>query len=95
MIMKINFKRFEVQTSFEGNKQIFNITHDLGNMMMYNGSVLLDIGFEDLAKTIYYSDGEVEVPECYCKAIIEVVKQSSFIAAVKREVINILSNNQA
>lgn len=95
MIMKINFKRFEVQTSFEGNKQIFNITHDLGNMMMYNGSVLLDIGFEDLAKTIYYSDGEVEVPERYCKAIIEVVKQSSFIAAVKREVINILSNNQA
>lgn len=95
MIMKINFKRFEVQTSFEGNKQVFNITHDLGNMMMYNGSVLLDIGFEDLAKTIYYSDDEVEVPECYCKAIIEVVKQSSFIAAVKREVINILSNNQA
>ena len=41
-----------------------------------------------LGRTIYYSDGEVEVPERYCRAIIEVVKQSSFIAAIKREVIN-------
>ncbi len=93
--MKINLKRIEVQTSFEGSKKVFDITYDLGNLMMYNSSVLLDIGFEDLAKTIYYSDGEVEIPERYCKAIIEVVKQSSFIAAIKREVINILSNNQA
>lgn len=93
--MKVNFRRTEVQTSFEGNKRLFDIACQLGNMMMYNSSVLLDIGFEDLAKTIYYSDGEVEVPERYCKAIIEVVKQSSFIAAIKREVINILSNNQA
>ena len=58
--------------------------------MIYNGSILLDIGFEDLARTIYFSDREVEVPERYCKAIIEVVKQSSFIAAIKREVINLL-----
>lgn len=92
--MKVNFKAFEVQTSFEGAKQAFDITRELGNMMMYNSSILLDIGFEDLAKEIYYSDSEVEVPERYCKAIVEVVKQSSFIAAIKREVINQLSNNQ-
>lgn len=92
--MKINFKSFEAQTSFEGAKQTFDITRDLGNMMMYNSSILLDIGFEDLAKEIYYSDGEVEVPERYCKAIIEVVKQSSFIAAIKREVINQLTNKE-
>ena len=86
--MTVNFKAIEAQISFEGAKKTFNITHDLGNLMMYNGSILLDIGFEDLARTIYYSDGEVEVPERYCRAIIEVVKQSSFIAAIKREVIN-------
>lgn len=90
--MKVNFKAFEAQTSFEGDKQAFDITHDLGNLMMYNSSILLDIGFEDLAKAIYYSDGEVEVPEQYCDAIIKVVKQSSFIAAIKREVINQLSS---
>lgn len=90
--MKINFKQLEAQTSFEGTKRAFDITRDLGNMMMYNSSILLDIGFEDLAKTIYYSEGEVEVPEQYSKAIIDVVRQSSFIAAIKREVINRLSS---
>ena len=81
--MKVNFRIIEVQVSFEGEKRVFDIAREIGNMMMYNG-------FEDLARTIYYSDGEVEVPERYCKAIIEVVKQSSFIAAIKREVINLL-----
>ena len=88
--MKVNFRIIEVQVSFEGEKRVFDIAREIGNMMMYNGSILLDIGFEDLARTIYYSDGEVEVPKRYCKAIIEVVKQSSFIAAIKREVINLL-----
>ena len=88
--MKVNFRIIEEQVSFEGEKRVYDIAREIGNMMMYNGSILLDIGFEDLARTIYYSDGEVEVPERYCKAIIEVVKQSSFIAAIKREVINLL-----
>lgn len=91
MNMKINFKQIEAQISFDGTKQTFDITRDLGNAMMYNSSILLDIGFEDLAKEIYYSEGEVEVPEQYCDAIIKVVRQSSFIAAIKREVINQLT----
>lgn len=89
--MKVNFKEIETQISFDGTKQTFDITRDLGNAMMYNSSILLDIGFEDLAKEIYYSEGEVEVQGQYCKAIIEVMKQTSFIAAVKREVINQLT----
>lgn len=88
--MKVNFKAIKVQTSFDGDMKIFDISRDMGNMMKYNGSVLLDIGFEDLAKEIYHSEGEVEVPERYQPAIIQVVKQSDFIAAIKREVINLL-----
>ena len=42
--------------------------------MMYNGSILLDIGFEDLAKSIYYSKDAVEIPERYSKALELVVK---------------------
>lgn len=91
--MKVNFKAFEAQTSFEGNKKAFDITKILGNEMMYNSSILLDIGFEDLAREIYYSDGEVEIPERYCKALETVVRNSNFIAAVKRELINRLSSN--
>lgn len=88
---KINFKALEVQTSFEGDKRTADVTKTVGNMMMYNGSVLLDIGFEDLAKQIYYSEGEVEIPAKYAGAIKEVVRQSALIAAVKREIINRLS----
>lgn len=91
--MKINFKKIEAQTSFEGSKQTFNIAETLGNEMMYNSSILLDIGFEDLAKEIYYADGEVEIPERYRKAIESVVRNSSFLAAIKREVINQLKTD--
>lgn len=52
---------------------------------------LLDIGFEDLAKSIYYSKDAVEIPERYSKALELVVKNSRLIAAVKREIINQLN----
>lgn len=91
MNMKINFKRIEAQTSFEGGKQTFDTAETVGNEMMYNGSILLGIGFEELAKQIYYSSEEVEVPERYCKAMELVVKNSRLIAAVKREIINQLN----
>lgn len=89
--MKIDFTKLEVQTSFDGSKQMFNVAQTIGNMMMYNSSILLDIGFEDLAKSIYYSEGKIEIPDKYKAAIIEVIKQSSFIAAVKRELIRLLN----
>lgn len=89
--MKVNFKEIEAQTSFNGSKKVFDIAEDFGNAMMYNTSVLLDIGFEDLAKDIYYSKSEVEIPEKYEAAIIKVVRESDFIAAIKRAVINLLS----
>lgn len=89
--MKINFKRIEAQTSFEGGKQTFDTAETVGNEMMYNGSILLDIGVEELAKQIYYSSEAVEVPERYCKAMELVVKNSRLRAAVKREIINQLN----
>ena len=60
--MKINFRKIEAQTSFEGGRQTFDAAETVGNEMMYNGSILLDIGFEDLAKSIYYSKDAVEIP---------------------------------
>ncbi len=90
--MEVNFKALEVQTSFEGDKQTFDTAETVGNEMMYNGSILLDIGFEELAKEIYYSKDEVEIPERYCKALELVVKNSRLIAAVKREIINQLNS---
>ena len=88
--MKIDFTKLEVPVSFDGTKKTFNVAETVGNMMMYNCSILLDIGFEDLAKLIYYSEDGIEIPDKYKAAIIEVIKQSSFIAAVKRELIRLL-----
>lgn len=84
---KINFKQFEAQTSFEGTKETFDIAKTLGNEMMYNSSILLDIGFEDLAKEIYYSGKEVEIPDRYAEALKAVVKASNFKACIKRELV--------
>lgn len=92
--MKINFKALEAQTSFEGAKQTFDVAETVGNEMMYNGSVLLDIGFEDLAKKVYYSKDAVEVPEQYSRALELVVKNSRLIAAVKRTIINQLNKKE-
>ena len=89
--MKINFRKIEAQTSFEGGRQTFDVAETVGNEMMYNGSILLDIAFEDLAKSIYYSKDAVEIPERYSKALELVVKNSRLIAAVKREIINQLN----
>ena len=68
--MKINFKKISAQTSFEGGRQTFDTAETVGNEMMYNGSILLDIGFEELAKQIYYSKEPVEVPERYCNCLL-------------------------
>lgn len=94
MDMKINFRKIEAQTSFEGGRQTFDAAETVGNEMMYNGSILLDIGFEELARQIYYSTEAVEVPERYCKALELVVKNSRLIATIKREIINQLKSEQ-
>lgn len=91
---KINFRRIEAQTSFEGKQQTFDVAKTIGNMMMYNGSILLDIGFEDLAREIYYSEGDVEIDEKYVTAIVECVRQSNLIAAIKRELITRLTKKE-
>lgn len=82
--MKIDFTNIEVPVDFNGTKQRFNIAEDLGNGMMFNGSIILDIGFEELAKEIYYSKGEVEVPEKYAPYIVQIVMGSNIKATIKR-----------
>ena len=87
--MKIDFRNIEVPVSFRGKTQVFDIAETLGNFMMYNGTVIMDIGFEELARKIYF-EGEVEIPDKYRNAIRQVVMQAPFIATVKRFVCELL-----
>ena len=88
---KIDFTKMEVQVSFDGTKRVFDIAKTLGNDMMYKGSVICDIGFEELARTIYFSDGPVEVPDKYIGPMLQVVNQCQYIAAVKRHLNKLLN----
>ncbi len=89
--MKIDFTKLEVQVSFDGTTRMVNIAKDLGNDMMYNSSVICDIGFEELARQIYYSDGEVEVPKEYVRPLLQVVLEKNYIAAIKRHLVSVLN----
>ena len=82
--MKVYFTKIEVQVSFDGTRKTFNIAQNVGNDMMYNGSVIQDIGFEELARQIYFSDGEVEIPQQYMTPLAQVIMDSNYIAAIKR-----------
>lgn len=82
--MKVDFTKIDVQVSFDGTRKTFDIAKNVGNDMMYNGSVIQDIGFEELARQIYFSDGEVEIPQQYTKPIAQVIMEANYIAAIKR-----------
>lgn len=82
--MKIDFTSISVPVSFDGTTQTFNIAKEVGNDMMFNSSVICDIGFEELAKEIYYSNGEVEIPAQYVQPLIQVISQKMYLATIKR-----------
>lgn len=93
-VVKIDFSKIDAQVSFDGTRKLFDIRKDLGNTLMFNGSVYLDVGFEDLAKAIYYAkEGEeIAVADDFIPHIITCVKQSSFVASIKRELIKKLTD---
>lgn len=93
MSKKIDFSKVTVPVSFNGSKRTFNVSHVLGNAMRYTGSVVGDIGFDELAKTIYFSDKEVEVPTEYVKPLVQVITDMPIMATIKRELIKRLNGN--
>ncbi|MBQ8969159.1 MAG: hypothetical protein IJ064_05455 [Bacteroidaceae bacterium] len=88
---QIDFTKMEIEVSFDGTRKLFNIAKVLGNDMKYNGSVICDIGFEELAKAIYFSDGPVDVPEQYIQPMLRVINECNYTAAVKRHLTTILN----
>lgn len=89
--MKINFTKVECVVDFDGNKEVVDVAKYVGNHMKFMGSKLLDIGFEDLAREIYYSEGEVEVTEQYAGFIWEVIAATEMRACIKRALKDLLN----
>lgn len=91
MAKKIDFTKINVQVSFNGTCKTFNMAHVVGNAMRYTGSVVGDIGFDKLAETIYFSNGDVDIADEYVRPLAQVITDMPIMAAIKRYLIGELS----
>lgn len=84
--MKANFKNIQVEVEFDVFREM-DITKGLGN---YIHAKTADIGLDDVARDIYHSEGEIDIPEEYVPIILDMVKhpQCSLLASVKKAIIN-------
>ena len=80
--MKANFKELKVMMDFEGEPVTLDIRHALGNAIRRSTA---DIGVDETARKIYFSDGEVELPDEHADAIRAVVAKT-FIVPVQQAV---------
>lgn len=89
--MKVNFKHIQVEVEFDVFKEL-DITKGLGNYLHVNTS---DIGLDDVARDIYHSEGEIEIPQEYVADIIAMVSHNkcALLAAVKRAIVNELKTD--
>lgn len=76
----IDFGKVMVQHTFEGDPVAVDMRKQLGNKIHQTTG---DIGFDDLARTIYFSEGEVEVPQEYIEPLKQIVKEN-YLASVQR-----------
>ena len=83
----IDFGKVMIQHTFEGDLVAVDLRKTLGNKIHQTTG---DLGLDELARTIYFSQGEVEVPAEYVSDIKEIVK-GNYLASVQK-VINELLN---
>ena len=82
----IDFSKVMVQHTFEGEKIAVDLRKQLGNKIHQTTG---DIGFDDFARQIYFSEGEIEIPDEYMDPLKQVVKDN-FLASVQRAINELL-----
>lgn len=86
---KVDFSKLKVQLTFEGVPVEIDFRKVLGNLIHQNTP---DIGLDTFARTIYFSDGEVEVPDEYIDQILWIASQGLNVPA-QNALIGILKDN--
>lgn len=76
----IDFGKVMVHHSFEGDPVAVDMRKQLGNKIHQTTG---DIGFDDLAHNIYFSEGEIEVPHEYIEPLKAIIKDN-YLASVQR-----------
>lgn len=84
--MKANFKELNVEIAFDVFQNL-DVTRELGNYIHQHTA---DIGLDDVARAIYRSEGEVEIPDEFGPMIVAMVESAEcpLVAGVKRAIIN-------
>lgn len=82
----IDFGKVMVQHTFEGEKIEIDIRKQLGNKIHQTTG---DIGYDDFAKTIYFSEGEIEVPREYIEPLRNTLKEH-YLVSVQRAIYELL-----
>ena len=87
--MKADFKNLMVEVSFDNFDKV-DTAKAVGNFIHANTS---DIGLDDVARKIYHSEGELEIPDEYAQIIRMMIedRQCPFLAALKRAIIKQLN----
>jgi len=62
-----------VQTELEGEPVKIDVRKDIGNFIYQNSR---DLGALELARKIYFSDGEVEIPQREIDALKSLIEES-------------------
>lgn len=86
----IDFGKVMVQHTFEGEEQAVDLRKALGNKIHQTTG---DIGFDDFARQVYFSEGGIEVPAEYIEPLKQVVKEY-FLASVQRAINELLTKNE-
>lgn len=76
--VRVDFSKVAVQVTFEGEPHVVDYRKDLGNTIRANTG---DIGLDELAREIYFSEGPVEIPEQYVEAILSIVRRLYIVPA--------------
>ncbi|MCC8146124.1 MAG: hypothetical protein LIO93_06740, partial [Bacteroidales bacterium] len=85
----IDFTKIKVEVSYDGKTETINIAKDFANFCKMRA---IDIGLEEFCRTIYFSTGEIEVPQEYVAPLVQILSlpDCPIFAFIKKELIKLL-----
>ena len=66
----IDFTNVSVEISYDGKTEAINIAKEFANFCKMRA---IDIGLEEFCRKIYFSTGEIEVPEEYVQPLVQIL----------------------
>jgi len=89
MEKKVNFKELTVQMELEGEPVKLDVRKDIGNFIYQNSR---DLGALELARRIYFSEGDMEMSQAETETLASLVQESKITLPLRIALLNITSN---